>query len=512
MASPQPVAQCKARTTFALALPPLTTTTKATLTLVGAQQQLLSIRRGYRSTTTSNSTTSSSSAGHATNIVHGEIVQEEETIRGDGILQDDKDRSSGSSTSTTSNLPLMEQHFRANHRRLEMLLQQKLNAYQQASESDDLLNIQQALIDVRGVYEDLNYWDQALRCEERLEMFWTTPTSKLQESDTSLTTTTTTTTSISSDHHNNNQLHLAHSWYRRGRYHMHMGLPADAAKLYQKALDEYHAYYGKDTFHADKGQVYLSMGGLQYAKGLHSQALKILQQESEPHFRKHNGGTSSIAHPNLFKCLQHQGLLCREMEDYSQALQLYQQAKEFWKEISPDVTNAEERAKLQSIELDIADMHLALDELQEALDMYRSIWEQDRIHRDRDEKGETPLTGMDGLMLHNIGRIYAQQGEDTLATETLQDAVEMKRAWFGPAHAELAKSLQLLGAVYARQEQKYEALRCFELCLSIARYLAKGDDSDAGVMLALRNIALLEGKKVPRWSVEESHKESSNKD
>ena len=384
---------------------------------------------------------------------------------------------------TTNKLPLMEQQLLAQQERLESTLQQRLQEYQELDEDADLETLEAALAAVRDVYQDLTYWDQALRCEERLELFWThvnaPPEAKLK---------------------------LAHSWYRRGRYHMHMGLPVEAARCYQHALQDYHTYYGPETFHADKGTVLMSLAGVQYARGSHEEALRILREEAEPHFRQHRD--EAKPHPDLFKCLQHQGLVLRASEDFTQALERYQQAREFLLLLSS--TTEEERQseegpriKLQSIQLDIADMQLALNKLDEALEGYRTIWETDRANRPKDdEQGQAvvPLSAMDGVMLHNIGRIYAEQQQNVMAIQTLRDAVEMKKAWYGPMHPEVAKSYRILGAVYARNpDDRFEALKCFDHCLMIARQEAGGNDNDPDVMLALRNISILQGRKVPRW-------------
>ena len=451
-----------------------------------------------------------------------------DVFEGEIVSQDETDTFSTAPkvvATSTANIPLLQQEMEAEQQRLEQLLQSRMEIYkalQQQQEKEDLEKVEEALIQTRHVYEDLQYWDQAMACEERLAMLWT----------------------IENDDDNKDApfqqkegllLKQAHSWYRRGRYHMHMDVPLDASKCYRRALAAYNEYYGEETYHADKGHAYMSLAGIQYAQGSYEEALRILQEIAEPHFRQHAGQLEKDAtpHPDLFKCLQHQGVVYREMEDFSNALEYYQKAKDFLLSLEnfssssnndddddndDDDKEAAKRAQLQAIELDIADMHLVLNHLDDALDLYKSIWEKDRQHRARNAtnnntnniNGVPPLSGMDGLMLHNIGRIYAEkQGDDEAAIEALQSAVDMKKAWFGPLHPEVGKSMQLLGAVHARcPEQSYEALRCFEHCLKIARHHSGGNDNDPNVMLALRNIAILEGKKVPKWTEDTETKHS----
>eukprot|EP00977_Amphora_coffeiformis_P017627 scaffold5833_cov165-Amphora_coffeaeformis.AAC.1 len=406
-----------------------------------------------------------SSVGTKNDILDGEIMQEHVTN------ENKRERAA---------IPLMDQHLEAEQRRLEGILDVSLKAYEEASKSENIENTEDSLIKIRQAYVDLQYWDQALACEERLEMLWAS-----SDSDDA-------------------KLKQAHSWYRRGRYLAFgtMGMSTDAPKCYRRALEGYDAYYGEDVLHPDKGHAIMSLAGVEYAHGSYEKSLEMLKTQSEPHFR------AASEHPDLFKCLQHQGLVCRGMEDFEHALEMYEKARAFLLENTSDFKDEEAREKLQSIQMDIADMHLALENLPQALDLYKTIWEDDRSFREKNDEGEVPMTGMDGVILHNLGRIYAQQEENTVAIETLNDAVDMKRAWFGANHPEVGKSLQLLGALYARQDQSYEALRCFEHCLTIARREAGGDDNDPGVMFALRNIALLEGKKVPRWTEEEANDDS----
>jgi tetratricopeptide (TPR) repeat protein len=264
-----------------------------------------------------------------------------------------------------------------------------------------------------------------------------------------------------------------------------------------------------EMFHADKGHVHMSLAGVAYARGSYEEALSMLQTEAEPQFRKHEQAMSvtasdetapALPHPDWFQCLQHQGLVSRGMDEFSQALEFYEKARVALRNLGTHQLSTEEgRIQRQSVELDLADMHLVLDHFEEALSLYRSIWEADRIAR-RGEDGDVPVTALDGLMLHNIGRILVQQGRNDEAVKTLRDAADLKKAWFGGMHPDVSKTLQILGAVYARQEDNYAALKCFKQCLTIARIQAGGDERDPGVMLALRNIALVQGKDVPRWN------------
>ena len=165
-----------------------------------------------------------------------------------------------------------------------------------------------------------------------------------------------------------------------------------------------------------------------------------------------------------------------------------------------------------------------------------------------------------GVLYHNIGKLYAAMASAeskqkdnsksnstnsnnnhslyiTRALDYLTQSRVLKEQWMGDTHPELAKTLNSLGAVHAirandndngdtvedADHHRVQALKCFQHALLIARmkamatatsrprnshqsghenddfYHIGGQEEDAEVMLALRNIAVLKGEHVPRW-------------
>jgi tetratricopeptide (TPR) repeat protein len=334
-------------------------------------------------------------------------------------------------------------------------------------------------------YEDLEYWSDALETEKRLLDYYR------QDKD---------------DHST-----VAACLYRIGKLSMQEGNLHEARRYCQQSLDEYNRAYS-NVYHADKGNVMISLAGIDYHHDRYDQALEKLH-EAEPHFMRHeqsihgnsdtkatyssssinNDSDSSTVdqpgHVNIIKCWQQIGLIYRTVEDYEEALKYYQKALDVVTRWFP----TDERK--QSIQLDVADMLQALDRPQEALAVYQQIQEEDRGNRsDSDE--ETPL---DSVTCHAMGKIHAQLGNTSLAQELLEKAVKIKRALLGESHPEVGRSLSALGAVCAVQDNKSAALTHFQEALVIARMHSPEGENDPEVMLALRNIAVLRGEKVSRF-------------
>jgi tetratricopeptide (TPR) repeat protein len=166
----------------------------------------------------------------------------------------------------------------------------------------------------------------------------------------------------------------------------------------------------------------------------------------------------------------------------------------------PDIPNDDDKAadraeKRQSLQMDIADMHAALDEPDEALVLYETIMKEDGERREDPSQD----TALDGVMLHNMGKIRAQQGQKEQALIDLTKAAEIKERFAGETSPEVGKTLDALGAVHAVTGDKAKAHECFQRALLIARMHSESGDNDPTVMLALRNISVLKGQNVPKW-------------
>jgi tetratricopeptide (TPR) repeat protein len=310
-------------------------------------------------------------------------------------------------------------------------------------------------------------------------------------------------------------LDRARSAWRRGKLHMRLQDASKAVALYQEASDLFQQVHGDDTHHADIGNLLVSLAAVDYHRNRWSASLERLQ-EAKPHFEHHGQKLSAASctnrvHPDLVKCLQYAGLLYRSVEDFESALSTYQRAVEVLESLGG--ANQQRRQELQ---LDIADMHLALEDYEQALEAYQDLLEDEisrqditctatsaltTIVRDDDEDDVSSSSALEGVLLHNIGKIHALRGENEVAVQALHRAVRIKdRLADDEFSPEVAKTLTVLGAVYASQGDKARALPCFQRSLLIARANSvQEDDKDPNVMLALRNIAVLTGEKVPKW-------------
>lgn len=422
------------------------------------------------------------------NILQAEVVRERPASSSRVVLRQAQEE-----------LSVLEQSLQAALTRHELLV-----ADNEDDDNEDEVVLRASLEELRDCYENLTYWEDALTIEQG-------PLQDLCKTDTD----------------------RAASLYRQGKLYMRMQCIADASKYYQQALALYQTAYSTSSehddnddkdkdfksesdnehvhehvvYHADIGNIMISMAGVHFHRDKLDAALSVLI-ESEDHFRKHHQEQLTVPHWDLVKCLQHQGLVYRMQEEFGSALVEYQEALEVMDSIiisiSMGITGSsfpdEAETRRQSLQMDIADMHAALDEPDEALEMYETILKEDREGRE-DPNEETAL---DGVMLHNMGKIRAQRGQREQALVDLTKAAEIKERFAGESSPEVGKTLDALGAVHAVTGDKAKALECFQRSLLIARMHSEAGDTDANVMLALRNISVLKGKDVPKWGSDDN--------
>jgi tetratricopeptide (TPR) repeat protein len=365
---------------------------------------------------------------------------------------------------------------------------------------------QSSLQELRQCYENLTYWDEALRVEQELyASFIDAPTTDDER---------------------------AGSLYRQGKFHMRLQQTSTATRFYHEALELYQSSLmmldDSDTNKdcnlaaADRrtavaaaiGNIRISMAGVYYYRDHFDAALRHLV-EAEAYFQPSKNNINDKPHVDLIKCLQHQGLVYRTMEDCPLALQRYQAAWDVLEQLQQqqcrdgddnddDTTHSPvlPRERRQALLLDLADMHSACGAFDPAVQLYHQILDEDRTHRGNDEE-----TALDGVIRHNLGKIHARRNELDAARTELRRAVAIKVRFGGEFSPEVAKSLNALGAVCAvtttsTTENQVEALQCFQRSLLIARAHATSEN-DPQVMFALRNIAVLKGDKVAKWGSED---------
>jgi tetratricopeptide (TPR) repeat protein len=288
--------------------------------------------------------------------------------------------------------------------------------------------------------------------------------------------------------------------------------------MYQTALD---MLLNNDTHGDDPswnkrspliGNIQISRAGVHFHRGRLMESLQTLQ-ESEAHFVNHkdDGGPP---HVDLIKCLQHQGLVHRSMHDYELASQAYTRALTVLDNLqhqdssttlgeAPPTMDATAsyiyHERRQGLQLDLADMLAAMDQNEPACNLYQQILDDDR--RKSNER-----TALQGILLHNLGRLHAQaESTRELALVELTEALAIKQEFVGDTHPEVLKTLLALGALQGVLKNPRAALQCFQQSLLLARMQAADGDQehDETVMLILRNISVLKGEKVAKWGEEE---------
>lgn len=374
----------------------------------------------------------------------------------------------------------------ASHEQVLLLRSQQ---QQQEDDTDAAVSVsnhqdaRRSLETLRDCYENLSYWEDALETEQALQELCETATDE------------------------------AAALYRRGKLSMRLQQIPQAARYYQQALVLYQSEYG-DAYHADIGNLFISMAGVQFHREKLPAALQLLV-EAQDHFQRHGSpvtaddDSATEPHIDLVKCLQHQGLVHRMMQENDTALTKYQIALTVLEQQPHQLTPLVYAEKRQALMLDMADQYAALDEPSQALELYEAILQQDRAQRspnddtnNNNSKSNEP-TALEGVLLHATGKIRAQQGEHEQALANLQQAVTIKELHAGETSQEVAKSLDALGAVYAVTGDKAQAHECFQRSLLIARMHSAAGDVDPAVMLALRNLTVLKGQHVPKWGSEE---------
>ena len=321
-------------------------------------------------------------------------------------------------------------------------------------EDDDTKQYYMYLLDeVQKAFIDLEFWKEALTIEQ-----FKCRTNFESETD-----------------------EYADSIHIQGKYYLRQNDFINSKRLYEIAFK----YFEGTNNTTQQGHVLISLAGWYFFQNnnnndsgdnkLLHKALDCLKQSESV-----LGSNPSL----LVKCLDNQGLIHRLLEEFRLALDNYQQALQV----------AVDKETRSAIQMHVADMHLALEESDEALLMYQDLlMERTSIDSLEQQKSYDNIS-IRGVLLHNIASIHVVHGDYGLALEEFQEALQMKRIAGGEHNPEVAKTLNSLGALYGGVfDDKIRAMEYFKQALLIARIHANDDEcDDIDIKSALQNISRLE--------------------
>jgi tetratricopeptide (TPR) repeat protein len=379
----------------------------------------------------------------------------------------------------------------------EISLKRALEHYQQAvaqqhDEGDaSLVLLQDALDNLNKAYMNLGYWEDALGVEQTLcQLFYSLPSFDDDDNNNSDDD-----DNDDNDDKDPNSDAYADSIHAQGKLYLRLEDFRNAHDLYQQALD----YFTQSGNTTQQGHVLMSLAGWHYFRGELETALELLEQ-SEP-LLEHN--------PTLLvKNLDNAGLVLRCMNEYGLALEKYEQALQLIRvgqnhdddDDDNDYVDESLWETRIALGMHMADMRVALDQPDEALELYEEIFDT------LDRKPTLTNSGTRGVLMHNIANLHAQQGDYELALEEFNQALQLKANAVGGGEGEnnnnnnnnnpeVAKTWNAMGALYGGVlQQTPQALECFQQALNIFRSNADHEESDPDVLAVLRNMTVLQQK------------------
>lgn len=313
----------------------------------------------------------------------------------------------------------------------EFSLKEALKNYER--EEDGNLARPHLLEDLQQAYIKLGYWEEALGIERtKCKEFFEPGTDE-----------------------------YADSIHTQGKFCLRQEDFKNSKKLYIEAWD----YFTTSQNDIQRGHVLISLSGWYYFRNQLDKAMDQLQ-ESE---------ALLDSNPSLLvKCLDNQGLIHRLWGEYDTALEKYRQALQV---VVDDNTR-------QALQLHVADMLVALEEPDQALNVFQELLAETKTSNN---------LGIEGVLLHNIATIHVDQGDYELALKEFHQALQVKQATGGEHNPEVAKTWNSLGALHATIfDEKVQALECFQRVLLIARINAEDAKTDPDVLNAIKNISAVE--------------------
>ena len=307
------------------------------------------------------------------------------------------------------------------------------------------------LENLQRAYTDLEYWEEVLQIEVyKCHMYLSEGTDE-----------------------------YADSIHAQGKYYLRQEDFPNSKQLYKEALE----YFERTENLVQQGHVLISLAGWYFFRNQLDDARESLQRSE----------TMLDSNPALlYKCLDNQGLIYRLQGEFHVALDKYQQALQ--------VVVAEDTETQSALKMHIADMYLALEAPNDALQVYQDLLMELpstlSTSTAANSEQQNHQLGMRGVLLHNIATIHVDQGDHELALDLFAEAVEAKKSAGGEHNSEVAKTLNSLGALHAGSfGEKKVALEYFHEALLIARIHANDGENprdDPDVMNALQNISVIE--------------------
>jgi tetratricopeptide (TPR) repeat protein len=239
----------------------------------------------------------------------------------------------------------------------ELTLEESLKNYQQ--EKDDETSLPHLLEDLQQAYMDLGYWEEALGVER-------TKCADLFQPNTD---------------------EYSDSIHAQGKFSLRQEDFKNSKRLYEQALD----YFTNTQNDVQRGHVLISLAGWYFFRDQLTEAMQHLQhlQDSE--------GLLDSNSSLLVKCLDDLGLIHGLWGEYDTALDKYRQALQV---MVDDDTR-------QALNLHVADMLVALEEPDQALDVYQELLLETKASN----------AGMQGVLFHDTATIHVDQGDYELALE-----------------------------------------------------------------------------------------------
>ena len=303
------------------------------------------------------------------------------------------------------------------------------------------------LENLQKAYVDLEYWEEALQIEVyKCKMYYSNETDE-----------------------------YADSVHAQGKYYLRQENFTDSKQMYEEALD----YFQRTENLVQQGHVLISLAGWYFFRNQLDDALESLKRSE----------VKLDSNPALlYKCLDNQGLIYRLWGEFHVALDKYNQALQ--------VVVSEDTETRSALKMHIADMHLALEQPDDALMVYQELLLELSSTSTSSVNTEHHKLGMQGVLLHNIATIHVDKGDHQFALRQFQDALEAKKAAGGEYNPEVAKTLNSLGALHAGSfGEKEIALEYFQQALIIARIHADDRENphkDPDVLNVLKNISVIE--------------------